>query len=232
MIRILYRLSDKGFIKEKLPHATKEHCLQNAINVFGHDQFYVFADNCNDDTIKMIKSKGVNVFQTNLGNCGSWRNCAEFAIKNFSRETFVYFLEDDYLHTKSARKGLLEGLQIADYVTLYDHPDKYMNGINPYVKDGAELSKVYLTETTHWKETSSTSMTFATRVDVLIEDRKLWWKYTSGSYPNDFMAFKELTKNFLFKKKNKRRKIISSLPAMSTHSEKKWLSPLIDWKEI
>ena len=61
-----------------------------------------------------------------------------------------YFVENDYLHHSNARNILLEGFTVgADYVSLYDHPDKYLNaneGGNPFIEDGGEVTKVYLSK--------------------------------------------------------------------------------------
>ena len=42
-------------------------------------------------------------------------------------QTIVYFLEDDYLHRAGWADILLEAFTLdqADYVTLFDHQDKY-----------------------------------------------------------------------------------------------------------
>ncbi|HAR20456.1 MAG TPA: hypothetical protein DCR46_07330 [Cytophagales bacterium] len=231
MLNILYRISDKGHPKEKLPNATKDHCLQNALDVFGMEGFYVCADNCSSETIQMVRSKGVEPILSTLGNCGSWRFCIEFALQNLNEDSIIYILEDDYLHLKTAKQALIEGINIADYVSLYDHPDKYEDGVNPLVKDGSEACRVCLSKTVHWKETNSTTMTFATRVRIIKEDKKLWWKNTEGKYPNDFKAFQELCKTSFFKKKQK-RKLISALPGLATHTELAWLAPLVDWQKV
>lgn len=47
-------------------------------------------------------------------------------------QTILYFVEDDYLHREGWIDVLLEGFQVpgADYVTLYDHRDKYLSLIH------------------------------------------------------------------------------------------------------
>ncbi|MBC7388626.1 MAG: hypothetical protein H7329_05415 [Opitutaceae bacterium] len=232
MLKVLYRISDKGRPKQKLPNASKENCLQNALNVFGHEDFYVFADNCTQETIDMIISKGLNPFNLSLGNSGSWRHCVNFAINNFSLETFIYFLEDDYLHLNTAKTALMEGLQIASYVTLYDHPDKYIDGINPFVRFNSEKSRVYKTETTHWKETNSTTMTFATSVKTITKEKGIWWKFTENVLPEDFNAFQKIINYSIRNPFRFKRKLISALPGLSTHSEVEWISPFVDWSTI
>ena len=131
-----------------------------------------------------------------------------------------------------------EGLEIADYVTLYDHPDKYVdkeNGGNPYVRKGGERTRVLLTKSSHWKQTNSTTHTFATKVRTLKEDKPIWWKHTKKYHGlNDFEGFKQLgglgsIYNYFF---GKRRKLISCLPGKSTHIENAYLTPLINWNQL
>lgn len=235
---VLYRISDGGYKKEKMPHATKRHCLENALAVFGKEDFYVFADNCGDETLSMVRSLGIVPEITSIGSSGqSWKHVQKFAFQHFNDTDVIYFLEDDYLHTPDAKDILLEGIAIGDYVTLYDHKDKYLDGDkggNPYVIQGGEMSKVLLTKSTHWKTTNSTTMTFATLLGTLKDDFAIWDKYTKGSHPHDFKIFKSLIgfgsiKYRLFSKK---RRLISPIPGRSTHAEKDWLSPLVDWTKV
>ncbi len=236
-IQVLYRLSDKGRPKEKLAKATKKECLENAIGIFGFENIILFADNCEEDTLEMIRSCGIVPQIINLGNSASFRHVAQYAIDHYNDSQIVYLLEDDYLHLSDSAICVEEGLQIADYVTLYDHPDKYVdakNGGNPLVKNGGELTRVVLTKSTHWKRTNSTTMTFACKVKTLRNDFNIWLKHTSGVTPKDFKAFKRLLGigglfNMLF---GKGRVLISPIPSRSTHAEIAFLAPLVDWSKF
>ncbi len=233
--KILYRISDGGYKKEKLAHATKRHCLENALETFGINHFHVFADNCVPETLEMVKSLGVNPQVTSIGSSAqSWRYVQQYAFEHFSDNDIIYFLEDDYLHLPDSFKVLLEGIEIADYVTLYDHKDKYVDGINPMVKHGGEKSRVLLTHSTHWKTTNSTTMTFAAKLKTLKEDFAIWDKYTKKKHPNDFYIFRELIGfgNLWNKCFGKNRTLISPLPSRATHAETAWLAPLVDWTQI
>ncbi|MDX2195270.1 MAG: hypothetical protein NW207_02545 [Cytophagales bacterium] len=236
LLHILYRISDGGYAKQKLPWATKAHCLDNFLNVFGHENLHVFADNCNDETLQMLKNKNVNIHLSNKGSSAqSWRMVAQYALQQFDLNDNVYFVEDDYLHWHNANNILLEGLAIADYITLYDHPDKYLplqKGGNPLVKNNGENTKVIITASTHWKHTNSTTMTFACSLQTLKNDWDIWDKYTRGTHPHDFKIFTRLTShgsisNTIF---GKSRTLISPLPAYSTHIEMAWLAPLRNWE--
>lgn len=244
-INYLYRISDAGMPKAKLDIATKMYCLDNFIKEFKNNIF-VFADNCSAATLQAIKNRGLNPIEIALGNAASWRYIVQYAIDNFNEASYVYLIEDDYIHLPGASIALKEGLQIADYVTLYDHPDKYINNCpNPYVADGGELTRVLRTKSTHWKHTSSTTMTFAACIKTLIADKDIWWHFTSKKLPDDFFAFQTLSlKKLLFsrnyyrkslsllpwrKKVKKKRILISSLPGLATHAELDWLAPLTMW---
>jgi hypothetical protein len=193
MLYTLYRISDGGNIKNKLPHADKLHCIKNYINAFGAENLIVFIDNCYDETIIKLNELGLNFIKLdNLGNSFSFIATLNYAINNFKDNDLVYFVEDDYLHLDDAKKVLLEGLEIADYVTLYDNPDKYIDfkkgGPNHYVVENGEEGKVFLTKTSHWKVTSSATMTFASNVKTLKEDYKTWSFYTT----QDYLAFQKI----------------------------------------
>ena len=117
----------------------------------------------------------------------------------YNDDEIVYFVENDYLHKSGSDQILKEGFDLgASFVSLYDHPDKYKGpdqGGNPYCEGGAEDTRVYLTNSTHWKITNSTTMTFASKVSTLKRVEPILRKWTNGTHPNDFPMFLELRKN-------------------------------------
>jgi len=228
-MKIIYRISDAGYNKVKPDYITNENCLRNFCNVF-FDHIYdilVIADNCSDDTITMIKKyiDPVNIRKVNIGHGAGTFNLALDKALRYDDSTIVYFVDNDYLHKPNSDKILEEGFSLGyDYVALYDHPDKYINGANPFVEDGGEVTRLMLTDSCHWKLTNSTTMTFAAKVSTLKQDETILREYTSGTHPNDFQMFLAL--------RDKQHGLITPVPGYSTHGETAWLSPLTDWSKI
>lgn len=231
-LRVFYRISDGGYKKNRVPFATKEACLNNFLSVFRlpAEDILVIADNVGDETWRMVNRLHSNVVRTEFGSgAASWRYAAlELALTKCADQDPVYFVEDDYLHLNGSPAVLMEGLSLADYVSLYDHPDKYIDASNkdpnPFVAFGGELTRVLRTPSSHWKVTNSTTMTFATTVTILRQDSSLWDKFTAGSHPLDFQAFLAL--------RQKGRSLIVPIPGHSTHCEEEGLTPGIDWQKV
>ena len=231
-MKIIYRISDTGYNKVKPDYINNEKCLQNFCNVF-YDHIYdihVIADNCSDDTITMIKKyiDPSNIRKVSIGHGAGTFNLALDEALRYDDKTIIYFVENDYLHKQNSPEIIKEGLSLgASFVSLYDHPDKYLDpsmGGNPYCEGGAEDTRVYLTDSCHWKITNSTTMTFASTVKKLKEYEHILRKHTTGSYPNDFKMFLELREN--------NGLLTTPIPGYATHGETAWLSPLTDWNQI
>jgi hypothetical protein len=224
-MKIIYRISDVGYNKVKPNYINNENCLKNASLYFKETDWLIIADNTSELTDQMIAKYQSNVMKVSIGHgAGTFNLALDEALKLDDKEV-VYFLENDYLHKPNSLKILLEGINIgADYVSLYDHPDKYIDGVNPFVEGGGEYTKVFLSESCHWKLTNSTTMTFASKVKTLRENESILRKWTDTTHPHDFQMFLEL--------RDKGRSLITPLPGYSTHGETAWLTPLINWNDI
>ena len=229
-MRVIYRISDAGYSKVKPDYITNEACLANAVKVFDDCEWSIIADNVSKETSDMIekyKSKD-HILYVNEGNGAATFNIALDEVLKMADNDTVYFLENDYLHKPDSRVIIEEGFELgAKFVSLYDHPDKYLSpeqGGNPYCKGGAEDTRVYLTDSVHWKITNSTTMTFAAEVKTLKENESILRNHTSGTHPNDFQMFLELREN--------NKLLVTPIPGYATHGETAWLSPLTDWSKI
>lgn len=134
-------------------------------------------------------------------------------------DTIIYFLEDDYLHRPCWVDILEEGFQLGvDYVTLYDHQDKYHL---PMYKDLS--SKISFTKSCHWRTTPSTTNTFATRFGTLKKHMSIHRRF---SLKRKITADHD---KFLYLQK-KGATLISPLPGWSTHAcEANVIAPCFNW---
>lgn len=132
--------------------------------------------------------------------------------KNFSDDTIIYFLEDDYLHRTGWCNVLLEAFELPiKYVTLYDHLDKYLH--YPDLQ-----SKIYATKSAHWRTTPSTTNTYACKMGQLRNDIEIHRRFSIGrDISDDNGKFLELGG------------LVSSLPGYSTHCDD-YMSPTINWE--
>ena len=231
-MKVYYRLSnlEAGVSKKKIKNATKQHCLENCIKEFGKENITILGDRLNQETKDFVNSLDLKLIEVDNGNgSGTFRDALDLAIKENKDNDLIYLLEDDFLHKPKSKDYLIEGLiNYNAYITLYDHPDKYINkeeGGNPFIEDKGEVTRLIKTESLHWKITNSTVMSFAAKVSRLKEDYDLLMKYSSNNITDSFRFFTELSQT-------KGTPVLSSVPGFSTHCEAAWLSPLTDWEKV
>ena len=221
-MNVFYRFSEESF-KPRPEGFSKRKCLENFFECFPTSKIHIIADNVSDDTYEWLKTKVHSIERTCLKSGGMTFLHALKLVRKLDPETHVYLVEDDYMHLPGSEAILKEGVELADYATLYDTPDMYTNrtvarnGIYRTIDEGGEISRVLMSEPswTHWKETSSTTLTFATKAKHIQEDYDLLVK--RGIFSEDFEMFIELK---IIKKKN----LIVSLPGYSTHCHLPWIT--------
>lgn len=180
--------------------------------------FIVFFDGTPEED-HFINSYDVNVVKIDCGSgSNSYKKSLDYALSR--KSDLFYFVEDDYLHKPNWFNILLEGYEKNfDYFTLYDHSDKYS------ILYKELESKIYTSQSCHWRTTPSTTDTFACKRKTLIEDLDIH-KYFSSifDYSLDHQRFISLA--------NRNRILASSIPGYSTHVEDNLLSPTVDWSLI
>jgi len=243
---ILYRISSKGYPKSKVEGISKYDSLDNLITVFKDWEIICVADNCDEELLENLRTKYQfsELHTTSLGNPGSFWKLYEIGLTKANNEDLFYFIEDDYLHKENSSEILSEGLERFDYVTLYDHPDKYRDSkmpLNPYakLKKYSESTEVLEGPLSLWRTTNSTTMSFALNGKTLKEDKDIWSIARDANKDIDFDIFCTLTKQkTLIKKrflqqlplklkfrKKIRRYLGVSIPGNALHLEQAYLRP-------
>lgn len=185
------------------------------------------AENDNNKTHFSYKYPKVNVVVRRGGtDAHSFLNLLDHIEKQndiIDPEDIVYILEDDYVHFPGWHKVLREAfdLKVADYVTLYDHPDKYDQTIYKGLQ-----SHIYKSQSTYWRSTPSTTNTYAMKYKTLLNSLHIHKKYsdTKVGYTFDHDKFLHLGRIGY--------KLISCMHGYSSHVETNHLSPFVDWQKV
>ena len=206
--------------KKRLPGFSHEKCYRNLLDTFDFKRAnltFIF-DAAKGPLSDHFLSEEKNVIEIHEGTeSGAFLKVIDHVSKlDLHPETVVYFVEDDYLHRPGWLGVLLEGLEIADYVTLYDHKDKYF--LYPDLR-----SQIYVSPTCHWRTVPSTTQTFAMRFKTLLRDLEIHRQFSSGrkisADHEKFCHFQTLG-----------TMLVSPMPGWSTHAEPEFASPCIDWE--
>lgn len=247
----IYRISDNSNkSKIKASYASKENCLRVFEREFGRDNLILLCDNVTDKTYEMVHKyvDRDNIYRTTNGNTNSfvfsWNMAYELVLE-YGEDYVFYFIEDDYIHRRGAKRVLIEAFEElnADYVSLYDHPDKYQTTKDPrYVHGHGKIDKdengirkpgiiynvpspcnLYISTSVHWRTACSTTMTWATTGKNILQDYQDMIKLHTGK----ILPMGGDTFNML---KSKGKQLITSIPAYSAHAEERWLPYFVDWE--
>jgi len=204
---VLFRISSKGYPKVKVEGINKFDSLDNLTKIFQGWELICVADNCDEALLRRLRSdyQFDRLIETQLGNPGSFWKLYEIGLEIAKDEDIFYFVEDDYLHLPKSPEAIEEGLRYFEYVTLYDHSDKYkMAGmtLNPFAKANrySESTEIVKGPTQLWRTSNSTTMTFAVTGKTLKEDADLWSITKTADKDFDFDNFCVLTKQPLLPK--------------------------------
>ena len=206
---------------------SKEKALINLLNTKDDNTHITVildtASTDNPDNYFSYKYEKVKTVQLKGGtDAHSFINLLEYIDKldNIPDNAIVYLLEDDYIHVSGWTRIMREGfrLNVADYITLYDHPDKYDRTIYSNLP-----STLYVSDSCHWRSTPSTTNTYALLFSTLKKQKDIHAKFSDKNKGYTFDHDKFMYLNSLG------YKLISCIPGYSTHVETEYLSPFIKW---
>tara|TARA_R110000868_G_scaffold230537_2_gene483712 strand:+ start:322 stop:1017 length:696 start_codon:yes stop_codon:yes gene_type:complete len=164
-----------------------------------------------------------NIYEFKGGNMEVVTKNIYKIIKDYQcdKNDLIYILENDYLHVNNWTEKVIDLFSTynnLNYASLYDCIDKYTH---PMYDD--LVSKLVITETTHWKTTPSTCGSYVVPKKIILEDYDDQTGVTTPIGDHHKWLFLNETKN---------RFVLSPIPGLSTHCMEGLLSPTIDWKQI
>lgn len=225
MIHVLLRQCSRVNSKPRPPWFSHELMFQRLLATMDDTcRLVVMFDGNPADHFVMRYS--VDVVQFSGGtDAASFRKTLAYARSQqgkWAPDDIVYFLEDDYLHRPGWPAVLAEAFQgsVGDTVSLYDHTDRY--------KDGAGGCNLAHTGTCHWRTAISTTNTFAVRARTLFEDMEVLERFAD---PARSAVCIDHEKHVALWRERK-RKLVTSVPAWSTHAEAGHLAPVMDWAAV
>jgi hypothetical protein len=232
MLRVFVRhcnFSQNSVSKGRPSFFSKEVCFNNLLRTKKQEtEVTVFFDGTPEKN-SFLNNKDIKIVSKICGSdSASFSSLLDYITSlDINPEDNIYLLEDDYLHKPGWDTVLEEGLNIfgIDYVTLYDCPDKYFyTSLAPDAGYETLVSKIYLTKSSHWRTTPSTTNTYAMKYKTLLNDFSIHKKYCSFSRITlDHFKFLELNKE--------RKRLVSALPGWSTHVVEGYMSPIVDWEQ-
>lgn len=219
--------------KERPSWYSKERIWQNLLKTspqMSNDITIIFDGTPNSNHF-LFNYKGKMICKHGGNDAASFRNTLDHVMTlNLKDEDIVYFLEDDYLHLPNWNIVLEEAFKYtnADYVTLYDHPDKYFyKELVPDFGYDKLKSTIFVTPHCHWRTVPSTTNTYAAKYSTLkkhISTHYKWCDPTNSPITLDHLKFLDLG--------NQGATLISSIPGWSAHIVTNYMSPLIDWEKV
>ncbi len=171
-----------------------------------------------DHYISRYKGGRVIVNQNN-GMWPSWvKTWQQIKEDGIQENELIYILENDYKHVYYEWTGkvleLFNAYTDMNYVSLYDHPDKY-DEANAHLQ-----SYIFISKTHHWRTVPSTCGSFIINKKIFEED----YEHQTTVY-GDHDKFTQLLEQ-------KGRYILTPIPSLSTHMMSKYMAPCIEWKSV
>lgn len=203
------------FSYEKCYHSVKNADVDLTILLDGTKQNHHFQFDPEDKIIEF----------TGGGDAESFLFCLNFIKdQNLNPEDIVYIVEDDYLHLKGWDQMLSEAFNTfdVDYVTLYDHPDKYFLPMYDNLQ-----SKLLHSPSIHWRTTPSTCNTYSGKWKTF---QKHWNTHIKYCLPENTHDGYDHTKFLDLWQQGSN--LISPIPGYSTHCELSFLTPTVNWSQI
>lgn len=237
-----------------------EMCLASFVKTLKLDyKFWAILDGCPSEYEELFKKyipeERLILIHTNaVGNAATFAKQIQILTdQDFSEN--IYFAEDDYFYIDSSFEPLVKIIENgqADFITPYDHLDYYELGLHGYKQDIIKHQGISL------RKVSSTTMTFLTSKQVLIQTKPIFETYLRKNYdvclwlaitrlgianPMTYLnsglsaihSLKIFVKAILYTPckflYGKKYSLLAPKPSLALHLVSDKMSPDIDWQKL
>jgi hypothetical protein len=224
--------------------------LYNALQGYNY-KIIVLGDNLSPEMKAFFLNHDLQLNEGVFGNDNSIRESIKIALE-LDDNDWVYFCEDDYLHTPDSfekivtliqeRKNIiLENIKFKQllrkrHITFLSIPRYFRRPslvIFPcdypdrYLPTYLNRNFIFKTSNSHWRQVSDTTFTFLLQVGTLRQHKKTLIK--AANRANDaYLSNTLYGKNFFYGK----LLCLSPIPSLTSHMHKDTLSPLMDCESI
>jgi len=216
--------------------------LHNAIKDYPH-RITVLGDRLSDEMQDFFRSYNVTLLNEELGNDKSIRRQVELALES-KEDEWVYFVEDDYLHTPDAfkwiddlitnRKEYMSKKRFSRQIRFFsirldnqpmvihtpDYPDRYLSR---YLR----FSLIFLSKYCHWRQITNTTFTFLAEGKTVRRYKDILLRSSIGA--DDGFLSRRLFSGIWMGSK---ALCVSPIPGVSTHMHEEVMTPLVDWEKV
>lgn len=237
MLRIIYRLCGGNNGKVRPEWYSKQRCLTSMSlareRLATSDLLLLVDGDVPEVSMGAVPDSRITIAQRS-GNSESFLEALAIAAA-WPEDDVVYFVEDDYLHVPESLVKLEEAFEdtACDYVTLYDHPDRYRSPSSPDADLPLRENGVHVSRSHHWRTVESTCMTFAARSRCIVEDLGIFLTHVLPcQMPYDRSLFRHLQGLGQYETSGHGRRLLGAIPSLATHCERAFLAPCVDWAAV
>lgn len=206
-------------------------------------RIHILGDRLSEEMLEFFGRFPVEISNGEMGNSESIRQSVLKALEA-GEEDWIYFCEDDYLHTEDAFRCIDELIRQRHAILAHEPKDRWARWaarglaerplfIHPpdypdrYMSKKRKPSLIFMAPSRHWRQVSNTTFTFLTQGKSIRRYEKHLLQCAEGA--KDGRLSRRLYAGLVFWKKGL---CLSPIPGLATHMHSHVMSPQVDWEPV
>lgn len=173
-MQVFCQVTDQDSQEINMPGVGKWECLRALYHGFPPEIIKIYAHGCTQETMERLEHIGSEVIET----VGNKRDVLLEMMKDaIDSGDYAYFTDDAHIHHFDAYAVLMEGVGQSEYISLYDEPLKYTNGV-------AVAGRLSRGQNCHWLLSDQAGFTFSASPKAMKDDLDVFEEYqVTGNLP-------------------------------------------------